>query len=214
MGVWAARRHGRPTDSRLPSICGTKTGAGMSTWSRHAVARRFASPIIPPTTSCRAGRVTGMDLFRLDPQRQLSDLENVSARRRRVQVTQHGGTYAKESIDGKYLYYGTGLTALWRVPVAGGEEVEVFSRLASYGNFAVAADGIYFEELDFREIRSATRPISLRSRAWRRRSTFSASRPERSIASSRSIGTPGMASTCRLTSEHCSSLRWMTSPKT
>jgi Tol biopolymer transport system component len=65
-----------------------------------------------------------------------------------VQVTQHGGTYAKESIDGKYLYYGktSPVTGLWRVPVAGGEEVEVFPRLASYGNFAVAADGIYFEE--------------------------------------------------------------------
>jgi len=65
-----------------------------------------------------------------------------------VQVTQHGGTYAKESTDGQYLYYGktNPVTSLWRVPVAGGEEVEVFPRLASYGNFAVAADGIYFEE--------------------------------------------------------------------
>lgn len=65
-----------------------------------------------------------------------------------VQVTQHGGTYGKESMDGKYLYYGrtNPITELWRVPVAGGEEVEVVPRLASYGNFAVAADGIYFEE--------------------------------------------------------------------
>ena len=65
-----------------------------------------------------------------------------------VQVTQHGGTYGKESMDGKYLYYGRSnpITGLWRVPVAGGEEVEVVPRLASYGNFAVAPDGIYFEE--------------------------------------------------------------------
>jgi Tol biopolymer transport system component len=64
-----------------------------------------------------------------------------------VQVTQHGGTYAKESIDRKYIYYGkTGSsTGVWRVPVAGGEEVEVVPRLASYGNFAVASDGLYFE---------------------------------------------------------------------
>lgn len=64
-----------------------------------------------------------------------------------VQVTQRGGTYAKESIDRKYLYYGRTdpLTGLWRVPVAGGEEVEVVPRLASYGNFAVASDGLYFE---------------------------------------------------------------------
>jgi WD40 repeat protein len=65
-----------------------------------------------------------------------------------VQVTQHGGTYGKESMDGKYLYYGrtNPVAGLWRVPVAGGEEVEVFPRLASYGNFAVASDGVYFEE--------------------------------------------------------------------
>ena len=64
-----------------------------------------------------------------------------------VQVTQQGGTYGKESIDGKYLYYGKTRpnTGLWRVPVGGGEEVEVVSRLASYGNFAVASDGLYFE---------------------------------------------------------------------
>lgn len=65
-----------------------------------------------------------------------------------VQVTQHGGTYAKESVDRKYIYYGrTGpFTGLWRVPVTGGEEVEVVPDLASYGNFAVASDGVYFEE--------------------------------------------------------------------
>jgi hypothetical protein len=64
-----------------------------------------------------------------------------------VQVTQHGGTYAKESIDRKYIYHGKAgpLTGVWRVPVAGGEEVEVVARLASYGNFAVASDGLYFE---------------------------------------------------------------------
>ena len=64
-----------------------------------------------------------------------------------VQVTQRGGTYAKESVDRKYLYYGrTGaFTGIWRVPVPGGEEVEVVPNLASYGNFAVASDGLYFE---------------------------------------------------------------------
>ena len=64
-----------------------------------------------------------------------------------VQVTQHGGTYAKESIDRKYIYYARTrpLAGIWRVPVTGGEEVEVVPRLASYGNFAVAMDGLYFE---------------------------------------------------------------------
>jgi len=64
-----------------------------------------------------------------------------------VQVTHGGGTYAKESVDRKYLYYGrtTPSTSLWRVPVTGGEEVQVVPNLASYGNFAVASDGLYFE---------------------------------------------------------------------
>jgi serine/threonine protein kinase/WD40 repeat protein len=66
-----------------------------------------------------------------------------------VQVTQQGGTYAKESLDGQYLYYartaGTALPSLWRVPVSGGEEVPILRQIASYPNFAVARDGIYFE---------------------------------------------------------------------
>jgi Tol biopolymer transport system component len=65
-----------------------------------------------------------------------------------VQVTQHGGTYAKESVDGRYIYYARTdslLPMLWRVPVSGGEEVQVVRDMASYENFAVARDGIYFE---------------------------------------------------------------------
>jgi serine/threonine protein kinase/Tol biopolymer transport system component len=66
-----------------------------------------------------------------------------------VRITQHRGTYAKESVDGRYLYYAridsTSLPTLWRVPVSGGEEVQILRDLASYGNFAVARDGIYFE---------------------------------------------------------------------
>jgi eukaryotic-like serine/threonine-protein kinase len=65
-----------------------------------------------------------------------------------VQLTQHGGTYAKESVDGRYLYVartGPFPPSLWRVPVSGGDEVQVVREMASYGNFAVARDGIYFE---------------------------------------------------------------------
>jgi dipeptidyl aminopeptidase/acylaminoacyl peptidase len=65
-----------------------------------------------------------------------------------VQLTRHGGVYGKESLDGRYLYYakfGTGLPTLWRVQVSGGDEVQIEVNLASYGNFAVARDGIYFE---------------------------------------------------------------------
>jgi eukaryotic-like serine/threonine-protein kinase len=65
-----------------------------------------------------------------------------------VQVTQHGGTYAKESFDGRYIYYSrqdTLLPTLWRAPVSGGEEVQVVRDMASYRSFAIARDGIYFE---------------------------------------------------------------------
>jgi eukaryotic-like serine/threonine-protein kinase len=65
-----------------------------------------------------------------------------------VQVTQHGGIYAKESVDGRYLYYsrtGSLLPSIWRVPVSGGEEVQVLPEIAGDLNFAVARDGIYFE---------------------------------------------------------------------
>ena len=66
-----------------------------------------------------------------------------------VQVTQHGGTYGKESLDGKTLYYAKlgPRPTMWRVALAGGEEVRIEVDLASYSNFAVARDGIYFESL-------------------------------------------------------------------
>jgi Tol biopolymer transport system component/predicted Ser/Thr protein kinase len=64
-----------------------------------------------------------------------------------TQLTKNGGLYAKESIDRRFIYYAKAAprTGLWRMPVAGGEEVEVVRSLASYGNFAVASDGLYFE---------------------------------------------------------------------
>ncbi len=68
-----------------------------------------------------------------------------------IQVTTTGGVYAKESVDGRLLYHarvGQGLPSLWHIPVDGGEAVQVISQLASYGNFAVARDGIYFEAPD------------------------------------------------------------------
>ena len=73
-------------------------------------------------------------------------------------MTQHGGTYAKESIDGRDVYYArtvfavdektatsSYLPAIWRVPSAGGDEVPIVRDVASYGNFAVAREGLYFE---------------------------------------------------------------------
>lgn len=72
-----------------------------------------------------------------------------------VQVTHHGGYAAFESADGKFLYYAKGhaVPGLWRIPVKGGEEVEIIGSLEAgyWGNWALVENGIYF--LD-----TATRP--------------------------------------------------------
>lgn len=39
-------------------------------------------------------------------------------------------------------------TSLWRVPAWGGEEIEIFSGLKSWANFAVLGNGIYFRPED------------------------------------------------------------------
>jgi Tol biopolymer transport system component/serine/threonine protein kinase len=58
------------------------------------------------------------------------------------QVTRDGGGYAKESWNGSYLYYAKA-DGIWRVPVGGGEETEVFSGPVGYRDWAPAADGLY-----------------------------------------------------------------------
>jgi len=70
-----------------------------------------------------------------------------------VQVTRDGGLGAVESPDGKFLYYAKApdfaaggaapRSSLWRVPVAGGEEVEVAPAALSRGGFELAARGVY-----------------------------------------------------------------------
>ena len=63
------------------------------------------------------------------------------------QVTRSGGFAALESPDGVSLYYskGTGRgSALWRMPVAGGEEVEVLPGISDWSTFAPVERGIYF----------------------------------------------------------------------
>jgi Tol biopolymer transport system component len=62
-------------------------------------------------------------------------------RRDEVQVTRNGGSGAKESPDGKFLYYVKG-GALWRMPVKGGEEMRVVEGASS--SYAVTNTGIYF----------------------------------------------------------------------
>jgi dipeptidyl aminopeptidase/acylaminoacyl peptidase len=61
-----------------------------------------------------------------------------------VQVTQHGGYVAFESVDGQDLYY-TKEQSLWKKPVRGGEESRVVASLVE-SNFAPAKRGVYFLE--------------------------------------------------------------------
>jgi Tol biopolymer transport system component len=63
-----------------------------------------------------------------------------------TQVTKGGGTAAFESLDGESVYYAKerGVTALWKVPAASGEESQVLDSLRHHTLFAVADRGIYF----------------------------------------------------------------------
>ncbi|MGA2327219.1 MAG: protein kinase, partial [Bryobacteraceae bacterium] len=65
-----------------------------------------------------------------------------------TQVTRNGGGAAFESADGKYLYYDRKLwsdaDSLYRMPVEGGQEVEVVPRLENWTCFGVTAKGVYF----------------------------------------------------------------------
>jgi hypothetical protein len=56
------------------------------------------------------------------------------------------GYAALDSPDGKFLYYSKRRDSdgLWRVPVSGGEETRIVDAIQSWGNFAVADQGIYF----------------------------------------------------------------------
>jgi Tol biopolymer transport system component len=65
-----------------------------------------------------------------------------------VQVTRQGGREAFESFDGKFVYYtkGFGLPGIWKVPVAGGNEIRVLDE-ALQGFWALLDKGIYFVNL-------------------------------------------------------------------
>jgi Tol biopolymer transport system component len=86
-----------------------------------------------------------------------------------IQVTKRGGYMPLESVDGQYLYYvKLSQNALWRLPLAGGEESQVLPAVAGLGSaYAPGKDGIYFmrpthrgseEELAF--LRHSTGQIS------------------------------------------------------
>jgi len=65
-----------------------------------------------------------------------------------VQITQHGGHAALESVDGTYLYYAKDANAepeIWRVPVNGGEEIPIpLVHPGTWASFQVTEKGILF----------------------------------------------------------------------
>ena len=65
-----------------------------------------------------------------------------------VQVTQHGGHAALESLDGKFVYYAKNADAepeIWRVPVSGGEEKPLpLVRPGTWASWQMVEGGILF----------------------------------------------------------------------
>jgi hypothetical protein len=64
-----------------------------------------------------------------------------------VRITRNGGLAARESKDGRFLYYAKNSvspTSIWRVPVGGGEETPFLEGLSHQLNFVVADRGLYF----------------------------------------------------------------------
>lgn len=70
------------------------------------------------------------------------------------QVTQGGGFTAIESPDGETLYFARSGnksrrgTSLWKMPVGGGDEVQVAEQLADWSKFVVREGGVYFVACD------------------------------------------------------------------
>lgn len=68
-----------------------------------------------------------------------------------IKLTKHGGMSGVESPDGRYLYYSKyELGGVWRSPLEGGEETQVLEEVrgASWPNWALTSDGIYFLRFD------------------------------------------------------------------
>jgi Tol biopolymer transport system component/serine/threonine protein kinase len=64
------------------------------------------------------------------------------------QVTRHGGFYAEESWDGRFLYYtpAQGPSGIWRVPATGGDEIEVVGAKTGgdWQDWALGRSGLYY----------------------------------------------------------------------
>jgi hypothetical protein len=69
-----------------------------------------------------------------------------------VQLTRQGGFGPLESPDGKFIYYVKTFptTGIWRIPVNGGDELQIVDSFKSEfkTDWAVVEDGIYFINID------------------------------------------------------------------
>jgi len=63
-----------------------------------------------------------------------------------AQVTTRGGQTAQESPDRRFLYYAKqgSPTTIWRVPLGGGDDVQLVDGVSYPNNFVVGDRGIYF----------------------------------------------------------------------
>ncbi len=61
-----------------------------------------------------------------------------------TQITKTGGFAARESLDGKTLYYYTQDGTVWQMPVEGGEPLRVLDKVGSESTWAVLEKGIAF----------------------------------------------------------------------
>src|SRR5262249_6626165 len=70
------------------------------------------------------------------------------------QLTKNGAYGGFESADGTSFYYAREPkdTTLWKVPVDGGEEVQILDSLDYFSNFAVTGRGIYYSPVPAREL--------------------------------------------------------------
>jgi Tol biopolymer transport system component len=61
-----------------------------------------------------------------------------------IQITRHGGHFARESSDG-YLYYSRGNPGeIWKTPVGGGEETPVLRERLHRWSWDLSSEGVYF----------------------------------------------------------------------
>jgi Tol biopolymer transport system component/DNA-binding winged helix-turn-helix (wHTH) protein len=68
-----------------------------------------------------------------------------------TKLTQQGGISGVESSDGRFLYYSKyELGGVWRMPLEGGEEMQVLEEVrgGSWPNWALTSEGIYFLRFD------------------------------------------------------------------